>query len=177
MGQIRLIKSLVIWTVLGLLAAALQTTVWPMFVGDTAAPQLWLNFVLYFIMFRPMMQALGIAYALGLLWAPFTSLSLGVYWAAWLALVPVASTVKSRTFWPGARYFMIASFCLAVGWHLASFALSQAIERNPADLHLLTRLTEIMLTPFAAIPQFYVMQWLDRFDQDEPAPHFGRIEE
>ena len=153
--------------------AGLQTTVWPLLVGGVAAPQLWLNVALYFILFQPMMRALFTVYALGILFSPFTSLHLSIFWATFLVLVPVGSSIKSRTFWPGVRYFLIASLLLALGWHTVSFTISQIFERNPTNLHLFTRLTEVLLTPLAAVPQYHFMLWLDRWCQADPAPQFG----
>lgn len=166
-----------IWTSWALFLAGLQTTVWPLIVGGVPAPQLWLNLILYFILFRPMMTALLLTYALGVLWSPFTSLSLGVFWTSFLFLVPLGSSIKSRTFWPGVRYFLIGSFMLAFGWHVTSFTVSQIFEPNPASAHLFTRITDLLLTPLAASPQYHIMQWLDRLTQDEPEHRFGGAEE
>ncbi len=156
-----------------LILAALQTTVWPMIVGGVPAPQLWLNLILFFILFRPMMKALLIVYALGLLFSPFTSLSLGVFWASFLFLVPTGSYIRSRAFWPGVRYFLIGSLLLATGWQVTSMAVSLIFEKNPTHVHFFIRMTEILLTPLAAYPQYFLMRWLDRMNQDEFVPNFG----
>ena len=166
-----------IWTLIALVLAGLQTTVWPLLLGSVASPQLWLNLILYFIVFRPMMRALVIAYALACLWASFTSVPLGIFWASLLILVPAASYLRSRTFWPGIRYFMIGSLVLTFGWHFVSFTLSQLVEKNPASLHFFTRFTEIVLTPLAAVPQYHLMQWLERWVQDEVAVPITAVDE
>lgn len=160
-----------------MILAGLQTTVWPLIIGGVPAPQLWLNVVLYFIVFRPMIPALFISYALVFLLIPFTSLSPGVFFTSLLILVPLSSMLKSRTFWPGLRYFIIGSLVLTVGWHVVSFTLSQMIEKNPASLHFFTRLTEILLTPLAAVPQYLVMQWMDRAGVIETPVQFGGMQE
>lgn len=165
------------WSSWILLLAGLQTTVWPLIVGGVPAPQLWLNVVLFFIVFRKTIPALFIAYAMVLLLSPFTSLSLGVFWTSLLVLVPLGSMLKARTFWPGLRYFIIGSLVLSVGWHVTSFVVSQVIEKNPASLHLFTRLTEILLTPLAAVPQYLVMQRMDRSDIVEAPTHFSEAVE
>lgn len=160
-----------------LLLAGLQTSVWPLIVGGVPAPQLWLNVILYFIVFRAMIPALFISYALVFLLSPFTSLSMGVFFATLLILVPVSSAIKARSFWPGLRYFVIGSLVLTIGWHVISFAISQVIEKNPASLHLFTRLTEVLLTPLAAVPQYMVMQWMDRTGAIETPAQFGGMQE
>lgn len=177
MGHFRWLKPLLIWSAWILFLAGFQTTVWPLVVGGVPAPQLWLNVVLFFIVFRKMIPALFISYAMVALLSPFTSLSLGVFWTSLLFLVPLGSMLKARTFWPGLRYFIIGSLVLSVGWHITSFIVSQMVEKNPASLHFFTRLTEILLTPLAAVPQYVVMQWIDRSDNLEVSDHFNEVVE
>lgn len=166
-----------IWSAWILFLAGFQTTVWPLIVGGVPAPQLWLNVILFFIVFRKMIPALFTSYAIVTLLSPFTSLSIGVFWASLLIIVPLGSMIKARTFWPGLRYFVIGSLVLSFGWHITSFVISQVIEKNPASLHFFTRLTEILLTPLAAVPQYVAMQWIDRSDVVEAPTHFGEVSE
>ena len=58
-----------------------------------------------------------------------------------------------------------------------SFTLSQLVEKNPANLHFFTRFTEIILTPLAAVPQYHLMQFLDRWTQDEMAVPISAVDE
>ena len=177
MNYFRVAKTALIWTVWALGLAGLQTTVWPMLLGQAPAPQLWLNLILYFILFRSLPRALMASYLFALLFVPFTSLSLGLFWAALFILVPVGSSIKAHAFWPGARYFAIGSFALVLGWHVVSFLLSLFLESNPARVHFFARTTELILTPLASFPQYYAMQWLDRLTQDDPAPTFAEAPE
>ncbi|MBX2994729.1 MAG: hypothetical protein KF681_07900 [Bdellovibrionaceae bacterium] len=177
MNQFRLVKIFLIWTVWALILAGLQTTVWPLILGGVPAPQLWLNLVLYFILFRSLRHALLFSYLLALIFLPFSSISIGFFWAVLLVLVPIGSSIKEHAFWPGARYFAMGSLAIALGWHLVSFVLSRLLEKNPADLHIFGRFTEILLTPLASIPQYYVMQWLDRLVKDDPILDLKGIEE
>ncbi|MFN7730134.1 MAG: hypothetical protein ACK5P7_13325 [Bdellovibrio sp.] len=177
MNYVGKLKIILIWSAWALVIASLQTTVWPLLLGSVPAPQLWLNLILYFILFRSLRHALLLSYLLALLFLPFSSISIGFFWAVLFILVPIGSSIKAHAFWPGARYFAMGSVALTLGWHITSFLLSRLIEANPADLHFFGRFTEVILTPLASIPQYFVMQWLDRLTGDDSALNLGGVEE
>lgn len=175
MNYIRTVKILAIWSLWALCLAALQTSVWPLIFGSVPAPQLWLNLALYLILFRERLRSLFLIYLLGILLSPFTSMSLGYFWASFLFIVPIGAAIKERAFWPGTRYFAMGSLAITLGWQMTSTLLSWFTEANSAGLHVAPRLAELILTPLCSPPLYFVMQQLDRMFQDEVAPHFTEV--
>lgn len=170
MTSLRRIKILAMWATIALILCALQTAVWPSFLGSTAAPQLWLNMVLYFILFRTRMQALIIIYALGFIFTAFSSISLGAYWGSFLILIPIASEIREQAFWPSTRDFAIGSFGLTLGWQIVSTLISRYSEPNIGHISLFTKSIELALTTILAFPMYSIFIWFEKLVADESGP-------
>ncbi len=151
------------------LLAAFQTTIWFQLFGYVPAPILWLNIVLYIILYRRPTEAVLSIYALMILVNPFTVQPIGILWMTVLILYFVASFMKARFFWPGARYFMLASLTATVLFQVISVCVSLFFENTGWSFNFFIRLGEVILTPLVAVPMFSVLEKWDRLSTEELA--------
>ena len=103
----------------------LQTTFWFQIFGGLPAPLFWLNLVLYLVLFRKSFEGILTIYFVGLILRSFTALPLGMILISLLIIFGLVSFVKKRVFWPGSKYFFMASIGAAVTFHLLSYFLSR----------------------------------------------------
>lgn len=158
-----------------ILFCSFQTTFWFQVVGGIPAPLLWLNVVLYVILFRRPLESILINYALALVLVPFTSMGIGMLWAILLVLSLSVTFVKKRIFWPGVRYFIIASFGITLAYHLTSVTLSHIFEANAVSWNFFSRILELLFTPLWAAPVYWVMTYIDEVSEKDPLPERGVI--
>lgn len=156
-----------------LLACGVQTTIWYQLVGGIPAPALWLNVILYIILYRQRLEAILINYCLALVVAPFTSASLASLWINLLVISLVVSFAKKRLFWPGTRYFIISSFGISILFQITSGLFSYFMDRNVVAWGLYTRTIEVLFTPICAAPVFWLLSFVDRLSEKTPVPERG----
>jgi hypothetical protein len=153
-----------------------QTTFWFQMFGSLPSPLLWLDMVLYLILYRRRLEGILSIYAVGMVLNPFTAMPLGIIWLNLLVVFAVMTFFKKRVFWPSSRYFFIASFGTALTWHISYFFVSHLFEANPATVFFFHRVAEIVFTGLISVPIFTLMSWLDRFSHKETLPESGGIE-
>ncbi len=168
--------NLILMMLIGLVLSGLQTTFWFQIFGSLPAPLLWLNLVLYLILFRKPMEGILTIYLFGLFLRPFTAMPLGVLWLNLLAVFAVMSFVKKRVFWPSSRYFIMASLGMSVAYHIFYLLISKWFEINPATISFFHRFFEVVFTTVAAAPLYFVLSWVDRVTQKETLPESGNLE-
>lgn len=168
--------NLIIILLLALILSGVQTTFWFQIFGSLPAPLMWLNLVLYLILYRRPLEAILTIYLIGLFLQPFTAMPLGVLWLTMLTLFLFMSFVKKRVFWPGSQYFLLASFGIGIGYHIAYFIISRWFEANPATFSFFHRFLEIIFTTLTAGPLYIVFATIDRFTHKETLPESGGIE-
>jgi hypothetical protein len=156
-----------------IVAASFQTTFWFQVVGGIPAPLLWLNVVLYVILYRKTVEAILINYGLALVLAPFTSTSIGMLWSLMLVLSVITSFAKKRVFLPGMRYFVVSSLGITLVYQISSVLLSYLLDPNPSGWNLYSRFLEILFTPLCAAPTYWVLSFFDRVSEKEPLPERG----
>lgn len=154
----------------------LQTTFWFQMFGNLPAPMLWLNIVLYFILYRRPVEGIISIYALGLFLNPFTAMPLGIIWTMSLIMFAGMLAIKKRIFWPGSRYFFVASAGMTLAYHICYLIVSRFLEPVPAPLHFFHRLSEIVFTPLTAIPIYTLLTMIDKWTNKETLPESGSLE-
>ena len=147
--------------------AGFQTTFWYQLFGEVPAPLLWLNLIVYIILYRRPFPAILIVYAMGLLLINFTGMPLKMMWISLLILFVLVFMIKSRVFWSGSGYYTIMCAFSAVTYHLIYLLVSFVLEPNPVSFDFLDRLVQIILTPSFAFPIYWVLAKLDKMSQDE----------
>lgn len=168
--------NLLLIFLLTILLSGFQTTFWFQIFGNLPSPLLWLNLVLYLILYRKSLEAILTVYGIGLLLQPFTAMPLGYLWLNLLIAFIVITFVKKRVFWTGSRYFFLASIGIGLTYHLSYFLISQGLERNPAALNLVHRSFEIIFTALASIPMYALLAWIDQITHKEILPEGGSAE-
>ncbi|MBX3017779.1 MAG: hypothetical protein KF767_07820 [Bdellovibrionaceae bacterium] len=159
--------------VVALFLSGLQTSMWPGLLGNIPAPQFWLCWVLYLGLYRGFLEAVFMSYVFGLMMTSMTSLHLKVIWFSLFTLVALTSFARNKVFWPGLRYFMIASFLMAVGWNVCTLFYTTLLEPQPAAFELLARGFEIALTTMVSPLVYVIMTWLEKFRPDDTATAAG----
>ena len=162
--------NLILITLHGLILSGIQTTFWFQIFGSLPAPLLWLNLVLYLILYRKPFEAILTIYFLALFLRPFTAMPFGVLWLTMFGIFALISFVKKRVFWPGTRYFLLASIGIAISYHIAYFFISRWFEANPATFSFFHRFFEIVFTALTSIPLFVVFSTLDGMTNKETLP-------
>ncbi|MGZ3775647.1 MAG: hypothetical protein ACXVCY_16860 [Pseudobdellovibrionaceae bacterium] len=147
--------------------AGFQTTFWFQIFGNVPSPLLWLNLVVYVILYRKPFPAILTIYAMGFILLAFTSMPLKMMWITLLLLFLLVYGIKSRVFWAGSGYYTIMCAFSAVAYHVIYFLISMVIEKNAANLDLLERLVQIILTPSFAFPIYWILLRMDKISQDE----------
>lgn len=146
-----------------LVFSSLQTTLWYQILGQIPAPQLWLSWLIFLALYRPYFEALFISYAFGLIMTAYSSSSLALVLPTFLILVSTVSFARNKVFWPGLRYFMIATLMASVSWHAIILVLSQVIEKTPAPTMLIFRMLEVMMTFLSSPIIYFIMKKLEQF--------------
>ncbi|PIS10497.1 MAG: hypothetical protein COT73_09125 [Bdellovibrio sp. CG10_big_fil_rev_8_21_14_0_10_47_8] len=153
-----------------LLFSGFQTTFWFQIFGSLPSPQLWLNLILYLILFRSRLEGIFTIYLLGLTLNPFTAMPLGILWLNLMLIFGLMTFIKKRVFWPTSRYFFMASLGVGFIYHVSYFLISRLFESNPAPVLFFHRFFEILFTALTAIPIYTFMTWVDRFTGKEILP-------
>lgn len=148
-------------------ACAFQTTVWFQIFGTTPTPLFWLNIVLYLFLYRRSSEALISVYALMMLVNPFTVLPLSTLWVMMLFIFLVVNFFKKRVFWPGSRYFFLASISVSILFQASSLTVAAFFETQQLNWSLFYRLAEILLTPLVSIPTYYILEKWDHLSTEE----------
>ena len=163
--------------VIALLCLGIQSTLWFQITGGAPSPQLWLNIVLFVILFRRPRKAFFIAYGLGWLASSFSSAPLSLMLPALCLTVGIGIFLKSRFFWTNTRYFILASFATNLIFQFSTSLISYLFGKSMIPLFSFDRVIELILTPLFAAPIYWTFVLLDRWmDQDMVAETAGAEE-
>ena len=168
--------NLILILLLTVFLSGFQTTFWFQIFGSLPAPLLWLNLVLYLILYRKSLESVLTIYAMGILLHPFTAMPLGYLWLNLLITFVIMTFVKKRVFWTGSRYFFLASIGIGFTYHVSYFFVSRGFETNSASLNFFHRFFEIVLTALASIPMYALLAWIDQITSKEILPEGGSAE-
>ncbi|MEN0058364.1 MAG: hypothetical protein AAGB31_05980 [Bdellovibrio sp.] len=159
-----------------LFLAGVQTTLWFQLFENVPAPLLWLNLVVYVILYRKPYPAILTLYAMGFILLSFTAMPLKMMWISLLVLFTLVYGIKSRVFWTGPGYYTIMSAFSAVAYHVIYILTSLLLEKNPASFELVDRFVQVLLTPSFAFPMYWALAKLDKLTQDELVHEPGGLE-
>lgn len=162
--------NLLLFICFSLLASGFQTTFWYQLFGSIPAPQVWLIIILYLALFRKTLTSISIIYLIALFLNPLTGMPLGYVWLTLGLLFMAANYAKKRVFWPGSRYFLIASFLFSLSYQIIYFSISRWMDTNPAPVHFFPRLFDILLTTSVAVPIFLFLTWVDKITDQDTLP-------
>ena len=149
---------------------SLQSTLWPVFFGATAAPLPWLGIMLYMVLFRKPVQALFINYGLCLVVHAYTADPLGQLLPTIAIVTASGSYIRRRLFLPSTRYFVMAMFLFSILFQTVLFIMSQILEDNPAHVFFFHRILSSLMTALVAAPLYWFLSGLDHFTDVEVVP-------
>lgn len=142
------------------LVCGFQTTMWLQMFGSIAAPQLWLNIMVFIMLYKRNFHAIFLIYVLGFVLTVFTLAPLKLIYLTLLILFGLVYFVKKRIFWPGSGYFTIMCSLAGIAFHIIYLLLSVFLEKNPASLEFTGRMTQIILTPLFAPATYWILSKL-----------------
>lgn len=146
---------------LALLLAGLQTSFWFHLFGAVTPPLLWLVVITYVAAYRDGMSAIYQLVFLALLLSAFTATSLKVFYLSLLIYCVFIHFFKSRIFWSGSGYFLMLCTMGSVAFHFIFYLLAVIVDKGRADLILIERVTQILLTPAFCLPIYWVLNFID----------------
>lgn len=158
-------------------ATGFQTSFWTLFFGALPGPMIWLLFFLYLALYRRPIEAIGLSYLCAVQlyffgWIPFGLLVLNI-----VILYGIIHLVKERIFWPGPRYFVIASCLATLIYQIIYIFNSWLFELIPIrEIMLFERIFQAIITPLFAIPVFYVLKGWERITHQTPLIESGEVE-
>lgn len=159
-----------------LLFAGFQSTFWFQVFGNTPAPLLWLNLMVYVMLYRKPFSAIFIVYSMGLTLLAFTVIPLKMLWITLFIVFGSVYLIKTRVFWSGSGYYTLMCAFSALSFHLIYFFGSILIEKNPVSFEIFDRLIQIALTPAFAFPVYWIFSKIDKHSQDELVHESGGLE-
>ena len=178
MPQLRInIVNFIAFLILLLFAAGFQTTLWYQLFGNLPTPRIWLNVILYLILFRKPFEGICLVYGLTLFIFPFTSIQLGVLWMVCLLSFAVITYVKKRIFWPNYQYFFYASLGANILFDIFYIGYSKITEKNPLSLLVFHRLSEVFISALFSFPIYYIATRIDYFTNKDFLPEAGGAKE
>lgn len=159
-----------------LLFAGFQSTFWFQIFKSIPAPLLWLNVLVYMMLYRKTLPAaLGI-YLLSYSLLAFSSVSLRMMWVPLILVFVIVYVIKTRVFWSGSGYFTLMSAIAVGAFNIFYFLGTIFIEKKPASFELMDRILQMILTPTFAVPTYWVLNKIDELTLDEFSRDSGRLE-
>lgn len=173
--QWRSLLNILLLVLVMLLASGFQSIFWYQILGNLAAPMIWLNVLVYVMLYRKPFPAILIMYGLAFLLLAFTGAPLKMLWISLLILFVVVNGIKNRVFWPGSGYYAIMCALAAFTFQVIYLITSQVLETNSTSIALFDRLIQFILTPTFAFPLFWVLSKIDKMTLNEPLYDQGGI--
>ncbi len=168
--------NLILIVLLTLTFCGLQTTFWFQLFGALPGPHLWLNLVLYIILYRKPIEGVFTIYFLALFIKPFTAFPIGYLWLVLLCVFAVVYYAKKRLFWPTLKYFIIASLGTFLMFQFSFYVISNWLETNPANFSFFHFFFEMIFTAITSAPVYFLASWADKITQKETIPESGVTE-
>lgn len=156
------------FTIVALLIASMQTVLWPLFTGLNPAPQLWLVFIGYFILTRPIQKGVILSYYYAFVFSHFTIHPFGFTLIALFITAVSLSFFRDRLLGPGGSsgysYLIVTCAGLVFVWHMSTWLIGVILDTNTPPLFPLHRIFDIVLTVPFGILLFPVLKFLDSGD-------------
>lgn len=163
------ISSLVnvgIFTLLIILIGGFQTAFWYQLFGSVSAPLIWLNVIIYLILYRRPFPTIFTVYFFGLILCAFTAMPMKMMFFSLLFFFMFVYFFKTRVFWGGAGYYTMMCSGGALAYHLIYISLSSTLESNTVSIDIVDRLIQILVTPIFSFPIYQIMKKVDYLTLD-----------
>lgn len=168
--------NITIFSVLVLLIGGFQTSFWYQLFGSVSAPLIWLNVVIYMILYRRPFPTIFVVYFFGLILCAYTAMPLKMMLFSLLFFFIFVYFFKTRVFWGGAGYYTMMCSGGALVYHLIYVAVSSVLEPNMVSASLVDRLIQILVTPIFSFPIYQIMKKVDHMTLDPIERETGGFE-
>ncbi|HPI41235.1 MAG TPA: hypothetical protein PLJ21_10565 [Pseudobdellovibrionaceae bacterium] len=153
----------------------IEKILWSTFFTSLQAPPLWLNFVVFIALFRPVGVGIFFTYFLGWILSFYTLAPLKLILFTMITVYGISLFIKTRLFMEGFFYFSVLSTIATINFHLSWLIFSYLFETQSAPLDLVYRLIQILLTPALAFPIYYFLIRFDRLFTYYPDGESGPV--
>lgn len=159
------------------LATGFQTSFWAQLFGNLPSPLIWVLFILYLALYRRPIEAIILSYLCAAQVYFFGWIPMGLLLLNIVILFGIVYFVKERIFWPGARYFLIASLLGVFLYQVIYLVNSWAFELVPIrDFMIFERVFQAIITPIFAVPVYFILKFWERLTSQTPLIESGEIE-
>lgn len=167
----KLIANYAFFTVILLLATALQCSLWLNLFGWFPAPQIWLSILVFWVLYREFWETVVMAYIVAIVASAFTALPFPHMLVNCLMTCAILAFARRRVYWAGATFYMLAAgggviAFFVVSWIIAWFYDPSPIQQPPLFGWLVT----LLLTMLVSLPLHGILSFVDRLtEKDHPA--------
>lgn len=173
--QWRSLLNILLFVAAMVLVSAFQSVFWFQLLGNIPAPMLWLNVLVYVMLYRKPFPAILTVYGLAAVLLVFTAAPLKMLWVSLLILFMAVNGIKDRVFWPGSGYYAIMCSLAAFTFQVIYLITSQFLEANSTSIAFFDRIIQFILTPTFAFPLFWLLSKIDKMTLNEPLHEQGGI--
>lgn len=168
--------NIIAFIAMTLICCGLQTTFWFQLFGALPGPHLWLNLLLYVILYRKPIEGIFTVYFLALFIKPFTAFPIGYLWLTLLMVFSIVYYAKKRLFWPTLKYFVIASLGTFLVFQISFYSISNWFESNSASFSFFHFFFEMVFTAITSAPIYFLASGADRWTEKQIIPEGGVTE-
>ena len=165
-----IVLNYLLFSLLAVLLASFQSSLWLQLFGYTPPPYMWLAVVNYWVMFRRPGRALIMNYLVAYALFAMTGMPLNILFSVLLMNFAVLYFIRDRVFWAGPTHFMLACGGSAFFMPISIMISCLIFEAHPfLDFHAFAWIITALFTALAALPIYYVLVFIDRLTfQDAP---------
>jgi hypothetical protein len=156
---------------------SIQTSLWFHFFGSIPGPMIWLLIIVYLNIYKKPIEAIILSYFIGIQIYYFGWIPMGFLFLLILILFSLTWLVKERIFWSGHSYFVYAAITSIIAYHIIYLSCSWLFESiHVRELNLMDRLIQCVITPFFAIPVYYILKFLEKWTSQTPLIETGEYQ-
>lgn len=165
------IVNYLVFLVLALLLAALQTSLWLQLFGWFAAPYFWLTILVFWVLYRSPIESIFMIYLISFVMAAFTARPFSHLLAANILTALGLIYAQKRVYWAGSTFYMLACGGGTILFFVVGLLLSWRYDPNPMkDPLLFSRLLSILLTMLVSLPLHWIYTAIDHLtNKDHPS--------
>ena len=170
----RVLSNVLLYSLFSLFLVTLQTSLWYLWLGPFPPPYLWIPPIVFLALYRPPLKAIFTIYVVSIAISSMSSISPGLLMLNHLLIFTILLTLKSRIFWIGKSYFVIATTLACFSFVPIHWILSLIVESNPIPYpRVLPWFVGVLLTPLFSTLMYNVFNWLDRITKADQVQEIG----
>ncbi|MGE0762027.1 MAG: hypothetical protein AB7N80_01990 [Bdellovibrionales bacterium] len=168
------LTNYMLFTIVAILLAALQSSLWLQLFGWFPAPQIWLAVLTFWVLYRELWEGVLMMYILATVVSAFTALPFAHLLVINLLTCLSLAFAKRRIYWAGSTFFMLANGAAVLCLFVFTMLVSWRYDRNPIrDLSFFSWLISVLLTMLVSLPLHSIFSWFDRLTSKEHPTEAG----